>query len=485
MYLLLGFGDIGYLVASTLRERNENVVIVEEDPKAAGRLKLMGFRVVTGDPSSPEILEEASFSKANVVIVLERDFAKRAAILKAVGSARMKMEESPFVMALTTDECEIKETVDLGADDAMSSSALTASEIVRKAEIAKQNLKEKRLRSLLKKRAVENGGLMAIILQTNPDPDSIASATALKLYAKSFGIDSKIVYGGVIGHLQNRALVNVLGLEMIEAEKVDFDSFNTFALVDVATKSHCCLPEDKIPTIVIDHHSVPAGEIGAVYVDITQVGATSTLLTGYLRSAGIQIDGATAAALMLGILTDTMNFSRGATPVDFETFMFLHGLADQEILRRLVKPPISSESLDVLSRAIRASRLKGNYLTSYVGVVSDRDMIAQAADFLLEREGITTTFVYGICGDKLYASARTKDLALNLGQTLRRAFGDKFAGGHPHMAGATIPTKLLRIGPYSANRTLHNLIAKRFLEVTGAIKPLKKTKRSGAYPWST
>jgi len=485
MYLIVGCDDIGYTVASRLRERNEDVVIVEDDPKKVGPLRLLGFKVVSGDPRSPETLNEASLSGAHAVLIAEADFRKRVAALEAVNRMRAAMEEGPLVIVLASDESEIKEMVGLGAEECLSSKDMAASEIAERMEKAAMSLRERKLRSLLKKRARGGMGEMAIILQTNPDPDSIASAAALKLYAKSFGVDSRIVYDGVIGHLQNRALVNVLGLEMLEAKNVDFNSFSTFALVDVATKSHCCLPEDKIPTIVIDHHSVPAGDVGAVHVDITPVGAASTILTNYLRSAGIQIDRGTAAALMLGILTDTMNFSRGTTPHDFEAFTFLHGLADQETLRRLVNPPVSSEALDVLSRAIRASKLNGTYLTSYVGQVSDRDMIAQAADFLLEREGVSTTFVYGICGDYLYASARTKDLALNLGQTLRKAFGGKFAGGHPHMAGATIPIKMLRITPSTSRTVVRNLIAKRFLETAGVIKPSKRTKRSGALPWDT
>lgn len=482
MYLLLGFGDVGYSVGRMLREGGMDVTIVQDDPRTSDQLRLMGFKTVLGDPSSPATLTEASFHDARVVIVMEEDHARREGILRAVADLKRSTEEEPFVVVLTTDEAEGRECLELGANEAVSLTGATAKEIVERVERARQAASERKLRSFLKKRIREAPGEMAIILQTNPDPDGIASAAALKLYAKSFGIDSKIVYDGVIGHLQNRALVNVLGLELLEAEKVDFNRFSTFALVDVSSKSHCCLPEDKVPTIVIDHHPVPAGEISARHIDITPVGATSTIMTNYLRNAGIEIDRATAAALMLGIQTDTMNLTRGVTAQDFEAFMFLRGIADAEILRRLVEPPLSSETLEAIARGIRAGKLKGNYLTSYIGAVSNRDLIAQVADFLLNREDVNTTFVYGICGENVYASARTKDPALNLGQILRKAYGEKFAGGHPHMAGATLPLRLLKVSGSTPGSRMHSLIAKRFLESAGVIKP-SKTKHSGALPW--
>ncbi|MEM2875048.1 MAG: DHH family phosphoesterase [Candidatus Hadarchaeales archaeon] len=483
MYLLLGFTDIAYSVGRMLKERGMDVVVVQEDPKNSERIKLMGFRTVLGDPSSVATLEEASFRDAEAVMVAEGNRARREAILRSVDALKRRMENEQFIIVLTTDESEVRECLRLGANEAVSMTEVTAEQLVGRMERARQVVNEKKLRKILKTRMRENPGEMAIVIQTNPDPDGIASAAALKLYAKSFGVDSRIVYDGVIGHLQNRALVNLLGLELLEAENVDFNRFSTFALVDVASKSHCCLPRDIIPTIVIDHHAVPAGDIGAVHEDITPVGAASTLMTNYLRSAGIEIDRATAAALMLGILTDTMNLSRGTTPQDFEALMYLQRIADPEILRKLIEPPISSETLDAIAKGIKAGKLKGNCLTSYIGVVLNRDIIAQVADFLLNREGVTTSFVYGICGENIYASARTKDPALNLGQILRTAFGEKYAGGHPHMAGATLPARLLRVGQSTTGSRMHSLIAKRFLETIGVIKPSRRGRRSGALPW--
>ncbi len=475
MYLVLGCDDVGFSTASMLRERGVEVAIVDRDAERIRQLKLMGYRAVLGDFGLPDVLKEAGMAEAEMVLIMAHDLSTTRAALGAINTLKVGLRVDPVVIARVSDEAEVEEAKRLGANDALPSSQLLANFAISKFEGLKEMVMEKRLRALLRELV---GGRMAIVLQTNPDPDSIASGVALKLYAKAFGVDADMIYDGVIGHSQNRALVNALELDMLEAERVDFKTYTSFALVDVATHANCALPKDILPTIVIDHHSVPAGEVRARYQDLTVVGATSTLLTNYLRYAAVEIDRATAAALVLGILTDTMNFTRGATPLDFEAFEHLMKFADANILRRLLSPAISSDALDTLASAIKASKIRGSYLTANVGEVKDRDLIAQASDFLLNREGVTTTFVYGICGDVIRASARTNDMTLHIAQTLKKAFsGLGSAGGHARMAGATIPLKALgKVDKKGLRRQMNTLIGRKFLEAVGIVKPRAKKR---------
>ncbi|TKX82581.1 phosphoesterase, partial [Halorubrum sp. SS5] len=46
----------------------------------------------------------------------------------------------------------------------------------------------------------EGGDRMAILTHDNPEPDSIASATALQAIAEAFGVDADIIYSGDVGH---------------------------------------------------------------------------------------------------------------------------------------------------------------------------------------------------------------------------------------------------------------------------------------------
>jgi hypothetical protein len=117
-----------------------------------------------------------------------------------------------------------------------------------------------------------------------------------------------------------------------------------------------------------------------------------------------------------------------------------------------------------------------------VGEVKDRDLLAQAADFLLNRDGVTTTFIYGICGDVVRVSARTKDISLHLGQKLREAYSEiGSGGGHARMAGATVPLSYFgKTSKAAINRDINKIIGRKFLEVVGLVKPQRQRKKKKA-----
>jgi hypothetical protein len=67
-----------------------------------------------------------------------------------------------------------------------------------------------------------------------------------------------------------------------------------------------------------------------------------------------------------------------------------------------------------------------------------------AAERLLDMEGVQITLVYGFMDDTIYVSGRARGSDLDLGETLRDAFGAiGDAGGHADMAGAQIPLGIL------------------------------------------
>lgn len=476
MYLILGCGDVGTTLASELRKRGAETTLVDVDSKKVKWLENSGYKAFVGDFGLPHVLRNAGIERAEVVLLMTPNFQAMEQALGAINRLKTQLKIDPTVIVRVHDEKEVDDAKRLGANDALPSSQILASSTLDRFQQLKGVAKEKQLRALLREL---RGRKMAIVLQTNPDPDGIASGVALKRYAKAFGVDADIIYDGRLGHPQNRAIVNLLELDLL-GPNVKFSTYTAFALVDVATHANCSLPKNILPTIVIDHHSVPSSEVRARFCDIRPVGAASTLLTDYLRHGAVEIDGATAAALMVGILTDTMYFARGTTPQDFEAFRYLRGLADLDLLRRLQSPPMSQEALDLLARAIKSSKLKGGYLITNVGEAKNRDLIAQTADFLLKREGVMTVLAYGICDSAVYASARTNDVALHLGQTLNEAFSSiGSAGGHARMAGATIPLKVFGRGSKRSVQTeINRKVGRRFLEVVGAVKPKTKRKHS-------
>ena len=477
MYLLLGCGDVGLATANELKESGAEITIVDRDPKRVRWLKEMGYNVVEGDFSSQETLRNAEIARAEIILLLTSNYRDIERALVAIDSLKRQLDIDPVIVARVEDDSDVERLKRVGVTEALPSSQILAGSVFSKASELEMMMREKKLRAMLK----QIQGKVAIVLQTNPDPDAIACGMALKYYLKTFGLDADMIYDGGIGHQQNRAMVNQFGLELITADKVKFDSYAAHALVDVATHANCSLPKEIEPTIVIDHHAVPSAEVKARYVDVTLVGAASTLLTNYVKYAGVNVDSPLATALAFGILTDTADFSRGATTLDFKAFEFLLPKVSSDVLNKIQHPAHSPDTLDVLSRAIKASKVKGGYLISNVGDVKDRDAISQAADYLLQREGVITTLVYGVVKDTIFVSARTNDVRMSIGEVLKSTFNEiGSAGGHAEMAGAQIPVKALgkQTDKRSIRAAMDREIGVRFLEAVGVVKPRQQRKSS-------
>ena len=282
---------------------------------------------------------------------------------------------------------------------------------------------------------------LAVVAHDSPDPDAIASGVALARLAADAGCEAEVCYYGEISHQENRAFVNALELDLRNLDPAgELSGFDGIALVDHAHPGvNDQLPAETSVDIVVDHHP-PREPVEADFVDLrTGVGATSTLLVEYLDRYGQEIDTAVATALLFGIHIDTDGFKRGVSAQDFEAAAQLVDIADLETLERIESPSIDRGTFDVLARAIDSRRVKDDVVLSFVGSIQARDVLPQAADRLLYLNGVTTTLVYGIVDGTVHVSARSRASGLDLGETVRDAFGELgTAGGHADMAGAQL-----------------------------------------------
>ena len=75
-------------------------------------------------------------------------------------------------------------------------------------------------------------------------------------------------------------------------------------------------------SVIIDHH--PLTQLNADFTDIRpRYGATTSIMTEYLRMAKIKPSMKLATSLFYGIKTDTSNFERQALPEDMKAFQYL------------------------------------------------------------------------------------------------------------------------------------------------------------------
>jgi nanoRNase/pAp phosphatase (c-di-AMP/oligoRNAs hydrolase) len=302
--------------------------------------------------------------------------------------------------------------------------------------------------------------------------------------AASLGVEAEVCYFGEVAHQENRALVNLLDLHMRQlTDPEELEDYGGIAPVDHSRPGvNDSLPGEATIDVVIDHHP-PREPIEARFVDLrSEVGATSTLLVDYLRQLGRTPEEDVATGLLFGIRIDTDEFTREVSVEDFRAAAFLLPHADLGTLERIESPSISAETIDTIARAITNRECHGPVLLSGVGRLSERDALAQAADRLLDLEDVTTTFVYGILDGTVHVSARARGAEIDLGETLRDAFGQiGSAGGHADMAGAQISLGLLEAvdeADESPAEVVRELLTDRFLE---AVESRSHRTLSGLY----
>ena len=186
---------------------------------------------------------------------------------------------------------------------------------------------------------------------------------------------------------------------------------------------------------------MPSRLTNARFVDVrTNVSSTSTILTKYLQEFDLSLSEEVATALLYGIRAETLDFKRETTPADLTAAAYLYPFANHDTLEQVESPSMSPETLDVLAEAIQNREVQGSHLISNAGFITDREALTQAAQHLLNLEGITTTAVFGIVDDRIHLSARSKDIRMNIGKVLQDAFGEMGeTGGHSTQGSAEIP----------------------------------------------
>ncbi|MFD1587444.1 bifunctional oligoribonuclease/PAP phosphatase NrnA [Halorientalis brevis] len=431
--LVVGCGSLGHGLVEAMAGYPGTLLVVDENERRVERLREEGVAATHVPTIDAGTLRE-QVDGVDTVVVADDDPSANLDAARAVSVAF----PGAIVLAYAGDHPDSDVVAELRsvADDVVDSGTATTEFLMDR--IGDDGLQIRQLRQVF----WDIEGTLAIVTHDNPDPDAIASAVALQRIADALGVDAEICYYGRISHQENRAFINLLDLDLCRLESdVDLSEYAGFALVDHSRPGvNDQLPPDTDIDIVIDHHP-PRAPVDARFVDLrSSVGATSTLLVQYLQQFGIQLDETVATALLFGIRIDTKDFSREVSIADFHAAATIVPTADIGTLERIESPSISGDTMETVASAISNRERRGAVLTSCVDGLGDRDALAQAADQLLDLDGINATVVFGVIDGVIYVSGRARGTDLDLGETLRDAFDQiGSAGGHADMAGAQIP----------------------------------------------
>jgi nanoRNase/pAp phosphatase (c-di-AMP/oligoRNAs hydrolase) len=388
------------------------------------RIARQGDDAVAGDLGDPALYRRA-FRTGHEPVVVAVSALRRPRVLAAIRAAA---PAAPLVV-LADDAAE----ADIGDAIVVSHDAFVERIVEPEVERAVARARLARIR-----RVLGPATRLLILMQDDPDPDAIASALALRTVLGRRPAGATIATFGRITRPENRAMTRILEIDVEHVEPAAVRDFDAVAMVDVQPGFF----EERIGDValVIDHHP----EERAVHARVKDIrpsyGATSTILTEYLRAAEAKITPRLATALLYGIKADTLYLERGTTRADVEAFGFLHPLANHNALRRIERPDLPETALDTLARGIERRQLIDGVMFSHLGPVPYPELVAQFADLFLQVEGAEWSVVSGIVNGEVHISVRNVGYVRGAGEVVRAAFGDLGgAGGHRAMAKTVFP----------------------------------------------
>jgi nanoRNase/pAp phosphatase (c-di-AMP/oligoRNAs hydrolase) len=235
-------------------------------------------------------------------------------------------------------------------------------------------------------------------------------------------------------------MLTYLNITLVPVSEVRFEGDTMVALVDTQPgRINNSLPDGIVPTVVIDHHPAYATYEGVEFCDLReQYGATSTIVTEYLRDAKLTPEPKIATALFYGIAAETQDLGREATAADIEASHFLYPHTNKRRLAKIENARVPREYFRGFREGIERAILYDRAVVSVLGEVQYPDMVAEVADFLLRLDQVEWAAVLGVFGSCLHCSVRTTDREINAGELLQRVLGSKSAGGHDMIAGGRI-----------------------------------------------
>ena len=286
---------------------------------------------------------------------------------------------------------------------------------------------------------------LLVLTHNNPDPDSLGGAIGLMEFARlACGIESQLAITGKILRAENQAMVRELKIEMVRLDTIKLSDFDCVALVDTQPGfGHTFVPAGTDVDIVIDHHLCADAKIDpnvTAFVDVRpDIGATSSIVAGYLMHAGVTPSAQAATALHYGIRTDTADLSRNVSELDVQVVEFLSHNVDRQALAAITNPSLPVAYFRTLKDALSKVRLYDGLALCSLGRTTSAEMVAEVADLFLRMEGTKAVFCGGLIGQSYYVSVRT-EVGGDAWALIKAGMDseDGSCGGHGSVAGGSI-----------------------------------------------
>jgi len=286
----------------------------------------------------------------------------------------------------------------------------------------------------------------------NADPDSMASAMALKqIFWKK--VRHVVIYRiNSIKRADNLAFIKFLEVDQKHIRYLKRSDITKWALVDSQPHHHKLLKGTQY-NIIIDHHPV-TDPVRADFLDILEdYGANASIMTEYLKAGKITPSPRLATALFYGIKTDTHNFVNTSIRNDMESFKYLYRFTNLSILRKIESSEMTRGMLAKYRLAMERLVLFSDIAFVHMEKVDNPDTLVLIADFFMKIAEIQWSIVSGVYNKTLIVILRNASFDGDAGKTARKLFGPwkGSAGGHKNAARAEIPLENILDDPEDAS----------------------------------
>ncbi len=283
---------------------------------------------------------------------------------------------------------------------------------------------------------------VTFVSHIQPDPDSLGSMLGLAhLIETVLDKPTRITRDGLISRAENRAMVQVLDIDLTPVESVAWREGEKVVMVDSQPNTGRHTFNGGVPLYaVIDHHDTPGDLEGVPFVDVrTGLGATCSIVTSYLMEQEVAIPKRLATALLYGIETELSGYPREASSRDDSALLYLYPLADKDLLARIRNARLPQSYFEGLLHAMQSSFIYDRLIISWVSELPQPELAAEIVDILIRFEEVDWAVCAGVYQDQLILSVRSTAEHARAGEMLRQVVGKLGkAGGHDRRAGGSI-----------------------------------------------
>src|SRR5204863_2841698 len=176
------------------------------------------------------------------------------------------------------------------------------------------------------------------------------------------------------------------------------------------------------------------------FVDVRcGLGATCSVVTGYLMEQDIALPARLATGLLYGIETELAGYPREASTLDDSALLYLYPLADKDLLARIRNARLPQRYFECILQALQSSFIYDRLIISWVNELPQPELAAEVVDFLIRFEEVDWAVCAGVYQDKLILSVRAGVENARAGDMLAQVVGKMGrAGGHDRRAGGTV-----------------------------------------------